>query len=187
MKINKYNNFIKWIIHTRLGSFIGFYLGLSGYNRVSVLIIGPNGKIRSLRGSYNSRTNRGAALSASLMSGSTLGGISSPLPPKFIALSTNVLTPAAGDTTLSGETAATGLTRASGTIGNYTAPLSLDAGASYTVTNTFTNSSGGTVTLNSAALFDAVSSGNLFVEANFTQSVALTNTTLLQIQWTVNL
>lgn len=176
---------LKRFLHTKIGARIGFYLGISGFNVIEMTIIRKDGTRKVIR-TFNSRVNKGAALTASLMSGSSLGGISSPLPPIYIALSTSTLTPAAGDTTLSGETSATGLARALGTVGGYSAPGALDGAASYTVSKTFTNSSGGSVTINSAALFDASSSGNLFVEGNLSSSAVLANGDQLIVTWTVN-
>jgi hypothetical protein len=135
---------------------------------------------------YNSRVNKGADLQASLMSGSSLNSITSPLPPKYIALSTASLTPAAGDTTLTSETVVAGIARALGTVQNYVAPASLDAAASYDVYKQFTLTGAGT-TVVSSALFDAASTGNLFVEANFGSSAVMATNDILQVTWTVNL
>lgn len=172
-------NLIHWFLHTKVGAWIGYHIGISGYNRIDVLI---NGK--PISHSFNSRTNKGAALTGSLMSGSSLGSISSPLPPLYIALSTSSLTPAAGDTTLTGETAASGLARAIGTAGSYSAPGALDGSASYIVSKTF--AAGATATIQSAALFDAASTGNLFVEANLSSSASVNNGDSLTINWTIN-
>lgn len=169
-----------WFLHTKIGAYLGYHIGISGYNRLDVLV---NGKKHG--SSYNSRVDKGAALSSSLLAGSSLGGISSPLPPLYIALSTATLTPAKGDTTLSSETSASGMGRALGSAGTYTAPASLDGSASYVVTKTFTAS--GTITIVSAALFDAVSTGNLFVEANLSASAALLSGDTLTINWTINI
>lgn len=173
-------NFTKWFLHTKIGAWIGYHIGISGYNRLDVLV---NGK--RIGSSYNSRVDKGGALTASLMSGSSLGSIVSPLPPLYIALSTSTLTPAKGDTTLSGETSASSMGRALGTAGTYTAPSTLDGSASYIVTKTFTAS--GTITIVSAALFDAASTGNLFVEANFSTSAVLSSGDTLQVNWTINI
>lgn len=178
---------VKRFLHTKIGAWIGYISGLSGFNRIDSYIIRANGKIERLSPTFNSRVDAGAALCASLISGTTLGGISSPLTAKYIALSTSSLTAAKGDTTLSGETSATGLARALGTAGAYSAPGSLDGAASYTLTKTFTNTSGGTVTILSAAIFDAASTGNMFVEANLSSSAALQNNDSLAITWTINL
>src|SRR4051812_28292112 len=102
----------KRLLRTQLGKKIAFQLGLRGFNRVGVRLIRANGQIEDLGFVYNSRVNKGAALQASLMSGSSLGSIGSPLPPIYIALSTSSLTAASGDTTLSGETSVSGLARA---------------------------------------------------------------------------
>lgn len=183
----KYGSFLKAILHSRTGSFIGFHLGIRGYNRVDAVIKRSTGQIERLWPSYNARVNKGAALTASLLSGSSLGSISSPLPPKYIALSTSVLTPVATDTTLSGETVVSGLARAAGTVGGYVAPTLLDGGASYTITNTFVSAAGGN-TLLSTGLFDASSSGNLFAEANFSAPAVLVNPgDSIVIVWTINI
>lgn len=177
----------KKFIHTKLGAKLAFNFGLKGFNRCGAVIIRANGKKEVIGFSYNSRVDKGADLIASLITGASQNSISSPLPPKYIALSTSSLSAAKSDTTLSGETSASGLARAVGTIGSYTGPSTLDGAASYTVSKTFTNTSGGSVTVVSAALFDASSSGNLFVEANLSSSAVLANSDTLVITWTVNL
>ena len=179
----------KKFIHTKVGAKIAYSLGLKGFNRIGVVhTSAKTGKQKFLGFAYNSRVNKGADLVASLITGAAQNSISTPLPPKYIALSTSSLTPAYGDTTLSGETSATGLARHLGTQGSYTGPgTTLDGAASYTVTYTFTNTSGGAVTVVSAALFDASSSGNLFVEANLSSSAVMAVNDTLAITWTINL
>jgi hypothetical protein len=204
---------IKKFLHTKVGAFIGFHLGISGFNRIQTQVarfqryyregekiskrefiqhitqddgfsfVGVY-KLPKLRVAFNSRVDAGAALTASLMSGSTLGGISSPGAPKFIAVSPTTLSPAKGDTTLSGELATNGFTRAAATAGGYSAPSTLDGAASFTQTKTFTAT--GTQTVASAALFDAASTGNMFVEGNFASSATLSTNDTLQVAWTVN-
>jgi hypothetical protein len=179
---------IKKALHTKIGAWIGYLAGIAGFNRIDSYIIRANGKVKRLSPTYNARVNAGAALCASLISGTALGGITSPAAAKYIALSTASLTPAYGDTTLASETSATGLARALGTAGAYTSPgTTLDGAASYTLTKTFTNTSGGSVTIQSAAIFDATSTGNMFVEANLSSSAILANNDSLAITWTINL
>jgi hypothetical protein len=211
-QIAKYQSIKKWLLHTRWGAYFGFIMGDSRYKKISPIVnrfqrvyregeklrrkeiismIGDTGvygvyKSYKIRPSYNSRVNVGAGLCAFLLSGSNLASLTSPAVFKYIALSTSSLTPAAGDTTLTGETSATGLGRVLGTIGTYTGPASLDGAASYVISNTFTNTSGGTVTIVSSALFDAVSTGNMCCEANLSSSVALANNDQVIIQWTNN-
>lgn len=183
-QFSKYGNLLKSFLHTR----IGYYLKIKGFNRIeSFHISALTGKKTALGFAYNSRVNKGSDLIASLITGASQNSITSPLPPKYIALSTSSLTPAAGDTTLSGETSATGLGRTLGTQASYVSASVLDGAASYTVSNTFTNTSGGSVTVLSAALFDAVSTGNLFVEGNLSASAILANNDKIAIVWTVNL
>ncbi len=165
----------------QVSNYLGFALKIKGFNRVGISL---NGK--HLGYSYNSRVNKGAALQASLMAGSSLGSCTSPLPPLYIALSTSSLTPAAGDTTLTGETSKTGLARALGTAQNYVAATTLDGAASYDVYKQFTLTDSAT-TVVSAALFDAASTGNMFVEANLSSSAVMVTFDVLQVTWTVNL
>lgn len=187
-QFNKYANILKTFLHTKIGARIGFYLKIKGFNRVGIIHTSfLTGKHTFLGFAYNSRVNKGADLIASLITGAAQNSISSPLPPKYVALSTSSLTPDKTDTTLPGETSASGLARALGTQGSYSGPSTLDGSASYTVTKTFTNTSAGAVTVVSAALFDAVSSGNLFVEANLSSSAAMNINDTLAITWTVNL
>lgn len=176
---------IKKVLHTKLGAKVGFMVGIKGFNSIDAYITRVNGTIEHLSPTYNSRVDKGGDLIASLITGASQNSITSPLPPKYIALSTSSLTPAHGDTTLSGETAASGLARALGTQGTYVTPTTLDGAASYVVSKTFT--SGATATIQSAALFDAASTGNMFVEANLSSSASVVSGDQLTINWTVNL
>jgi hypothetical protein len=204
---------LKQFLHTKPGAMIGHFLGISGFNKIKevhskflryysegmklargefIQAIGETGKMgvyRVAKTSYafNARVNKGADLIASLITGAAQNSISSPLPPKYIALSTSSLTPDKTDTTLAGETAATGLARALGTQGGYTGPSTLDGAALYTVTKTFINTSAGAVTVVSAALFDAAADGNMFVEANLSANAVMAVNDTLAITWTVNL
>jgi hypothetical protein len=174
--------------YTKLGQFIKkikFNLGIKGINRVEAKHI-RNGKVLRKSFSYNSRVNKGADLIASLITGTAQNSITTPLPPLYIALSTSSLTPVKTDTTLTGETSVSGLGRVLGTAGSYSTPSVLDGAASYTITKVFTLT-GGATTVVSAALFDAVSTGNLFVEANLSASAVMATNDQLSISWTVNL
>jgi len=182
---------LKRLLHTRLGARVGFALGLRGFNSVGAVVVRANPKwyqrrVVHLGFAYNSRVNKGADLIASLVTGAAQNSISSPLPPKYIALAdTSTITPDKTDTTLAHETSASGMTRALGTQANYTGPSALDGAASYTVSKTFT--AGTSVTIYAAALFDASSSGNLFVEANLGSAAILASSDQLTVTWTVNL
>jgi len=151
-------------------------------NHVLIEILRADGSREFLAEGFNARTNSGANWQASIM-GSASGN-----PANYVALSGTVLTPAATDTTLSGEiTSGTnaGLARALGTYQNYTAPSMLGGAASYQITHTFTSS--GTTTVNSAALFDASTGGNLFVEANLSPAATLASGDSIALTWTVNI
>ena len=180
-----YSSLLKWFLHTKVGAKVGYVLGITGFNRIGATITRTNGKVEKLGFAYNARVAKGGDLIASLITGASQNSITSPLPPKYIALSTSTLTPANGDTTLSGETSSSGMGRALGTIGSYVTPSTLDGSASYIISKTFTAS--GTITIVSAALFDAVSTGNMFVEANLSSSATLNNGDVLTVNWTINL
>lgn len=188
---SKYGNMIKSFLHTKIGARIGFYLRIRGFNRVGVVHTRANPKWYQrkqefLGFAYNSRVNIGGDLIASLITGASQNSIVSPLPPKYIALSTSSLTPAATDTTLSGETAKTGVARALGTQQNYVRPTVLDGACHYDVYKLFTLTDTAT-TIVSAALFDDASVGNMFVEANFGSSALMATNDTIAVTWTVNL
>ena len=138
---------------------------------------------------YNSRVNVGARLQCYLMSNNNALSptLTSPTFPNYIALSVSSITPASGDTTLAGETSASGLARALGTIQNYVAPTAVDAAASYDIYKQFTNTSAGAVTVVSSALFDASTTGNMFAEVQFGTNATLQVNDILQVTWTVSI
>lgn len=150
-------------------------------NKVEIKVIRPDGTVSYSRG-FNSRTSAGASWQAQVM-GSAAG-----TPANYMALSSTILTPANGDTTLSGEITSgtnSGLARAQGTYQGYSAPASLGATASYQITHTFTSAA--STTVNSAAMLNASSSGSLFVEANLSPAATLANGDQLVLTWTVNI
>lgn len=175
---------IKKFLHTKIGAYFGYISGISGFNRVDAVIVRKNGSVERLLPSFNSRVDAGAALTAALLTNNAFS-ITSPTYPKYIALSTSSLTPAKGDTTLSGETSASGLGRAAGTFQTYTAPSTLDGAASYQLTKTFT--SGASATIVSSAIFDAASTGNMLVEANLSSSAVLASGDQLTLTWSINI
>lgn len=177
---------IKKLLKFKVIKHLCFKFKLRGFNRVGWQVI-RDGKVVQSGFTYNDRVDKGADLTASLMAGESLNSISSPAAPIYIALSTSTLTPAKGDTTLSGETSVSGLARALGTIQNYSGPSALDGACSYECYKQFTNSSGSTVTVKSCALFDAASGGNLFVEANLSSNATLENGDIIKISWTCEL
>jgi hypothetical protein len=148
-------------------------------NHVVCEIISEDGTRRMVDG-YNTRVNSGASWQAYTM------GSSSTAPANFIALSGTSITVGSTDTTLSNEiTAVIGLSRAQGTFQSYNAPTATGASANYQITKTFTAGAGQTVS--SAAMFNALSGGALFVEANLSPAATLASGDQLVLTWTVNI
>lgn len=97
----------------------------------------------------------------------------------YIALTNTAITPAAGDTTLSGEISANGLARAQGTYA-HTASTNTS-----TIDKTFTCTTAPQAA-QAAALFNAASVGTMNHELTFTQRSLQVNDTL-QITYTITL
>jgi hypothetical protein len=146
-------------------------LGPHGYVVVSVL---RNGLEVYHHEDHNLITTAGKDFIAAQI-GSTSPGTNGA---NYIALTNTAVTPAAGDTTLSGEIALNGLSRAAGTYAH-------TAGAStFTVSKTFTATA--SQSAQAAGLFTASSSGTMMAENTFTQ-VSLANGDQLTITWTITL
>lgn len=180
---SKIGNLIKKFLHTKFGAFVGYTIGISGFNRIDIVVTRANGKLETSH-SFNSRVRKGGDLIGSLTTGTSLNSITTPLPPVYLAVSSATLTPSNTDTTLTSEISTNGLARVLGTIGGYVQMSALDGAASYTVSHTWTAT--GTQTVTSAAIFDAVSTGNMFVEGNLSASASLLSGDTLALTWTVN-
>lgn len=98
----------------------------------------------------------------------------------FIALTETAVTPAAGDTTLSGEITTNGLARADAGTKSHTGGTN-----STTIEHTFT-ASGAFTAVQASALFVASSAGTMAHIATFT-STALATNDQLKVTWTLNL
>lgn len=83
------------------------------------------------------------------------------------------------------EFTGSGLTRATGSLGSYTAPASLGATFSRVITKTFTAS--GSVTGKGSGLFNntTVGSSDLYCEDNFSSDAVLVTSDTLTVNWTV--
>jgi hypothetical protein len=107
------------------------------------------------------RTSAGADFEALVLSGAS-NGTGTSAPANYIALSTNTTVPAATDTTLAGE-----LNNAGGGLNRAQATYAHTAGtSSYTLTKTFTanSSDGASNTIEKIGVFNAASSGTMFLE-----------------------
>jgi hypothetical protein len=151
-------------------------------NVASYVITRADGTVEEPVYGWNARVNSGAQQQAVIM-GSAAGTAFN-----YLALSTNSLTIAMGDTTLSGEITSgsnAGLARTQASYGTYVAPTALGGSASFQLTHTFTATNAATV--QSCALFDASSAGHMFSEINFSASATLNAGDSLAVTYTLNI
>jgi hypothetical protein len=124
--------------------------------------------------SFNLRTTVGIDYTADSLGKSS----SRPAVAEYIAVTTDSGSPAAGDTTLASEISTGGLARAQATYAH-------SGGAtSYTLTKAFTASATHTAVVK-GGVFNASSSGTMFLESTFT-SASLVSGDTLTITWTCN-
>lgn len=125
--------------------------------------------------SFNLRTNVGIDYAADSLGKSA----SRPAVAEYIAVTTDSGAPAAGDTTLAAEITTGGLARAIATYAH------TGAATSYTLTKAFTASATHT-SVQKAGLFNASSSGTMYLESAFTAASLVSGDTLT-ITWTINI
>lgn len=143
-------------------------------NYVDLVIRDKFGKIKHQERTTNLRTNVGIDFVADALSGTQ------PAAAEYIAVSTNGTAPVAGDTTLVGELAVDGLTRALGTYSHTSFALT------YTVAKTFTVT-GGPHTVTKAALFNAVAGGIMVFAALFGSSATVNASDTLTVTWSISI
>lgn len=123
----------------------------------------------------NLRTNVGIDYAADSLGKSA----SRPAVAEYIALTENGTAPAAGDTTLTSEITTNGLARAVATYAHTGSATSYTLAKQFTASGTFT-------TVQKDGIFNAASSGTMFLEATFT-AVALISGDQLTVTHTVNI
>jgi hypothetical protein len=154
-------------------------LSVKERNIATIVITRADGTVEAPIYGWNARVNAGALGQAVLM-GSAAG-----TPFAYLALSSASLTIALGDTTLASEITTNGLVRVLATYGSYVAPTTLGGSASFQLTKTFTAT--GTSTVNSCALFNAVTVGTMFSEINLTSAATLNSGDTLALSYTINI
>ena len=137
---------------------------------VHVVARHPDGTIFLDVTGHNLRTNAGINWQYGQMAGGTAAVCT------YIALTNTAITPAATDTSLSGEITTNGLARALGT------PTHTSNATSFTLANTFTAT--GTQAAQAAAILNASSSGTMCFENTFTQASLVSGDTLT-VTWTI--
>ncbi len=140
-------------------------------------IIRANGRHEKTIFGFNARVNAGAAAQAGDLYGTQTAIFA------YFACSPTTLTPAMGDTSLSGEITSGGFVRALAAYA-YTAPSSLGGTYVATFTKTFTGS--GAWTVNSIALFNQLAiGGTMFSEINLTSTASGASGDSLALTYTV--
>jgi len=161
---------------------------------VTMFVTDPDGRVTAYRQSDNIIVNQGADCAAKALftlttgsytdcTGAITGGSFT-----VMALGTGTNGNSRSDLNLNAETAATGLARVAASQVNATvAP----AGGTSKVSllNTFTNTSGGTVTITEAGLFNSTTktTDGMFAEEPISPSIALNNNDALTVKWTISL
>lgn len=161
---------------------------------VTMFATAADGRITAYRQSDNLITDQGAdCVNKSLFapsSGITTTCAGSPGTFNVIALGTGTAGTSRADTALGTETAATGLARATGATNATSDSATTSSGSSkVSVQNTFTNTSGGTVTITEAGLFNSTNKSidGMFAEEPISPSIALNNNDALTVKWTITI
>lgn len=161
---------------------------------VTMFATAADGRITAYRQSDNLITDQGAdCVNKALFapsSGITTTCSGSPGTFNVIALGTGTAGTSRADLALGTETSATGLARATGTTNATSDSATSSSGSSkVSVQNTFTNTSGGTVTITEAGLFNSTNKNidGMFAEEPISPSIALNNNDALTVKWTISL
>jgi len=162
------NRFAQWLLHT--GRLNPLWINQWYASLISSFL----GHWASKKDISNLITNAGRALISGLINGS-----GTPAAATYVAVGTGTTAAAAGNTTLETETAASGLTRAAGTVSLVTTTITNDTAQ---VTKTFAIT--GTVAVTEAGLLNASSNGTLLCRQVFS-AVNVVNTDSLAITWKV--
>ncbi len=156
----------------------------------------PEGNLISYQQTDNLVNDPGKNCAANLLFGVGFGSCTAPAVFENIALSTNS---GAGfneaDTTLANEcdtitdTCGAGLEARQAGVVQQDQLAATPAGAIAQIQTTFTMGSAGPTTINSAGLFDALTTetGNMFAERNFSTGVSLSLNDSIQVTWLITL
>lgn len=158
---------------------------------VTMFVTGPDGRVTTYRQSDNIIVNQGADCANKALfapsSGITTTCAGSPGTFNVLALGTGTNGNTRTDTALNAETSSTGLARATASTVNATAAPS-GGTSKVSLSNTFTNTSGGSVTITEAGLFNSTNKNidGMFAEEPVSPSIALNNNDALTVKWTIS-
>lgn len=116
---------------------------------------------------HNLKTNAGVAFFAAQCYAGNSGGSIGTNGTNFMALTTTAITPAVGDTTLSGELTTNGMARSQATVSIGSAS---GGSVTTTITDTWTDTTATTSNIQGGAVFTASSSGTMGHEYTFTST-----------------
>jgi hypothetical protein len=150
---------------------------INGFMSVYLKRADSNKWIPIIENKHNLLTNGGRDFIHAQAYGNTSAGTQGS---RYIAVSTDSGSPAAGDTTLTGEISTNGLGRAAATTNTHSAGTNTSVlGITFTASGAHTN-------VQKSALFNASSSGTMTHENTFT-AVTLATNDQLQVTWTLTL
>ncbi|MCS4538086.1 MAG: hypothetical protein HYY67_04420 [Thaumarchaeota archaeon] len=152
---------------------------VSGWVKVQVV---REGKVIYFQEGHNLITNQGIDIIAKqLIAGTNASVKANPLGTTYIALTTTAITPAAGDTTLSGEITTNGLQRAEGVYNHANSTSTIIVKKTFTASGSFT-------AVQAAGLFNSntASSAGMLAENTFS-SVNLISGDQITITWTITI
>ena len=172
---------------------VSTYEGYAYQGHIVVKHFDSEGNLVSYQQTDNLVNDAGKNCSANLLFGTSFANCTSPTLFDDIALSTNDGTGfLAADTFLANECdgtpdCGTGLNaRLAGTVSADTV-ASAGGSAVAQIQATFTKTAGGAITIESAGLFDATTSGNMFAERAFSSGVTLNTNDSIQVTWLITL
>ena len=158
---------------------------------VTMFVTGPDGSITAYRQSDNIIVNQGVDCANKALFAPTTGIATScsgsPGTFNVLALGTGINGNTRSDLNLNAETTAPGLARAIASTVNATAAPA-GGTSKVSLSHTFTNTSGGTVTITEAGLFNSTNRANdgMFAEEPVS-SMVLNNNDALTVKWTISL
>ena len=146
--------------------------------KLEVTIIRKDGSVEVLKPSHNARVNAGFAAEAAMTFNAAVSGTF-----QYMALSVNTITPAMGDTALSGEIITNGCARYGPVAPTITNPTSVGGTGTIVFAHLWTAT--GSQVINSMGLLNAASGGTLYSELALSSTVTLASGDTISVSYTI--